>query len=160
ILHRDIKPGNILIDKEGRPHVTDFGLAKHLSGPAGQTQSGAILGTPEYMSPEQAAARKDLSTATDVYSLGAVLYDLITGRPPFTASSTRETLVKVREEDPVPPHRLNARVDRDLETICLTCLNKDPRRRYASAEALARDLEHYLAGEPIQTRRVSRLERA
>src|SRR5262249_50308632 len=101
ILHRDIKPGNILLAKESRRPVTDFGLAKHLSGPAGQTQSGAILGTPEYMSPEQAAARKDLSTATDVYSLGAVLYDLLTGRPPFTASSTLETLVKVLEEEPV-----------------------------------------------------------
>src|SRR5207302_2446812 len=117
-------------------------------------------GTPGYMSPEQAASRKDLTTATDIYSLGAVLYDLVTGRPPFMAPSALDTLVKVLEQEPVPPHRLNPRLDRDLETICLTCLNKDPRRRYASAEALARDLEHYLAGEPIQGRRVSRLERA
>jgi thiol-disulfide isomerase/thioredoxin len=160
ILHRDIKPRNILIDQEGRPHVTDFGLAKHMTGAAGQTESGAILGTPGYMSPEQAAGRKDLTTATDIYSLGALLYDLITGRPPFVASSTLDTLVKVLDEDPQPPHKLNPRVDRDLETICLTCLNKDPRRRYASAEALASDLERYLAGEPIHARRVSRLERA
>jgi thiol-disulfide isomerase/thioredoxin len=160
ILHRDLKPGNILLDQEGRPHVTDFGLAKHLSGPATQTRSGAILGTPSYMSPEQAAARKDLTTATDIYSLGAVLYDLITGRPPFAESSTMDTLMKVLAEDPTPPRQLNPHVDRDLETICLTCLNKEPRRRYASAEALARDLERYLADEPIQARRVSRLERA
>jgi tetratricopeptide (TPR) repeat protein len=160
ILHRDIKPGNILIDTDGRPHVADFGLAKPLSGPPGQTESGAILGTPGYISPEQAAARKDLTTATDVYSLGAVLYDLMTGRPPFAAPSTLDTLVKVLEEDPLPPHRLNPRVDRDLETVCLTCLNKDPRRRYASAEALAADLERWLAGEPIHARRLGRLERA
>jgi serine/threonine-protein kinase len=160
ILHRDLKPGNILIDRDGRPHVTDFGLAKHLTGAAGQTQSGAILGTPGYMSPEQAAARKDLTTATDVYGLGAILYDLITGRPPFVGSGALDTLVKVLEEDLVPPRQLNARLDRDLETICMTCLTKDPRRRYASAEALARDVERYLAGEPIQARRAGRLERA
>jgi hypothetical protein len=162
VLHRDIKPRNILIDREGRPHVTDFGLAKHLAGPAEetQTQSGAIVGTPSYMSPEQAASRRDLTTATDVYSVGAVLYHLITGRAPFVGGTVLDTLVKVLEEEPVPPHRLNPRADRDLETICLTCLHKDPRRRFASAEALADDLERYLAGEPIQARRVSPLERA
>jgi thiol-disulfide isomerase/thioredoxin len=160
VLHRDLKPGKILIDREGRPHVTDFGLAKHVTGPETQTQSGAVLGTPGYISPEQAGARRDLSTATDVYSLGAVLYDLITGRPPFLGSSAMETLVRVMEDEPAPPRRLNPRLDRDLETICLTCLNKDPRRRYASADALARDLGRYLAGEPILARRIGRLERA
>jgi peroxiredoxin len=162
ILHRDIKPSNILMDREGKPHVTDFGLVKHLSGSSdadADTQSGAIVGTPGYMSPEQAASRKDLTTATDIYSIGAVLYYLITGQTPFVADSTMDTLVKVLEEDPVPPQQLNSRCDRDLETICLTCMNKDPKRRYASAEALGRDLERYLAGEPIHARRVSRVER-
>ncbi len=161
ILHRDLKPGNILIDAEGQPHVTDFGLVKHLTQQADetQTQTGAIVGTPGYMSPEQAASRKDLTTASDVYSLGAVLYFLLAGRAPFSALTVLDTLVKVLEEEPVPPRRLNPKVDRDLETICLTCLNKDPRRRYASAEALARDLERYLSGEPIHARQVSRLER-
>jgi serine/threonine-protein kinase len=160
VLHRDIKPRNILIDQEGQPHVTDFGLAKNLSGSSGQTLSGAILGTPGYMSPEQAASRKDLTTATDIYSVGAVLYDLMTGRPPFLEPSPLDTLVKVLEQEPVPPRRLNPRADRDLETICLTCLNKDPRKRYASAEALGRDLDHFLAGEPIRARRASAMERA
>jgi thiol-disulfide isomerase/thioredoxin len=160
ILHRDIKPTNILIDEDGSPHVTDFGLVKHLEGPAGQTLTGAIVGTPAYMSPEQAAARKDLTTATDVYSVGAVLYFLVTGCPPFKAASSLDTLVKVMEEEPVPPRQMNPRVDRDLETICLTCLNKDPRRRYAGADALARDVERYLDGEPIRARPVSRTERA
>src|SRR5262249_13431480 len=155
MLHRDIKPGNILIDHEGRPHVTDFGLAKHLGDPAGQTHSGDILGTPAYMSPEQAAGRKDLTTATDIYSLGAVLYHLITGQPPFTGSSTLDTLVRVLEQEPTSPRRLNPHLDKDLETICLTCLNKESGRRYASAEALARDLERYVAGEPIHARRIS-----
>jgi serine/threonine-protein kinase len=159
ILHRDLKPGNVLIDRDGRPHVTDFGLAKHLGRPTGQTLSGAIVGTPGYMSPEQASAHKNLTTGTDVYSLGAILYDLVTGRPPFEAATALDVLVKVVQEEPVPPHRLNPQVDRDLETICLTCLNKDPQRRYGSAEALARDLERYLAGEPIQARRVGSVER-
>jgi thiol-disulfide isomerase/thioredoxin/tRNA A-37 threonylcarbamoyl transferase component Bud32/tetratricopeptide (TPR) repeat protein len=160
ILHRDLKPGNILLDCEGHPHVTDFGLAKHLGGTAtNKTQSGAILGTPGYMSPEQATARKDLTTASDVYSLGALLYDLLTGQPPFEAATALDALVKVVEEEPRPPHEINPNVDRDLETICLKCLEKDPRRRYASAAALAHDLERYLGGEPIHARRVGSLER-
>jgi thiol-disulfide isomerase/thioredoxin len=159
ILHRDLKPGNILLDEQGRPHVTDFGLAKHLGTPAGNTQSGAIVGTPGYIAPEQAAGRKDLTIACDVYSLGAVLYDLVTGRPPFEAGSALDTLVAVLQSEPAPPHRLNPRIDRDLETICLTCLHKDPARRYRSADAFARDLQRYLAGEPIHARPVGVVER-
>jgi thiol-disulfide isomerase/thioredoxin len=159
ILHRDLKPGNILLDDQGRPHVTDFGLAKHLGTPAGNTQSGAIVGTPGYIAPEQAAGRKDLTIACDVYSLGAVLYDLITGQPPFEAGSALDTLVAVLQSEPAPPHRLNPRIDRDLETICLTCLHKDPARRYPSGDAFARDLQRYLAGEPIRARPIGIMER-
>jgi tRNA A-37 threonylcarbamoyl transferase component Bud32/tetratricopeptide (TPR) repeat protein len=159
ILHRDLKPSNILLDADEQPHVTDFGLAKHLDSGEGDTRSGTILGTPGYMAPEQAAARKDLSTAVDVYSLGAILYHLLSGRPPFEAATPFDTLLKVMEKEPVPPRTFNPRVDRDLEIICLTCLAKEPERRYASAEALAEDLERYLAGEPIRARPVGTGER-
>jgi thiol-disulfide isomerase/thioredoxin/tRNA A-37 threonylcarbamoyl transferase component Bud32 len=159
VLHRDLKPGNILLDAQGQPHLTDFGLAKHLGGCSGDTRSGAILGTPGYMAPEQAAACKDLSTAADVYGLGAILYHLLTGRPPFEAATPLDTLLKALEQEPVHPRSLNVRIDRDLEIICLSCLAKEPQRRYASAEALARDLERYLAGEPIRARPVSTRER-
>ena len=159
ILHRDLKPSNVLLDGNDQPHVTDFGIAKRLTGDAGPTRTGSIVGTPSYMAPEQASGRKDLTPLTDVYGLGALLYALLTGRPPFLAETLTDTLMQVLERVPPPPRLLNPNVDRDLETICLKCLEKDPRLRYASAEAIARDLERYLAGEPITARNVNLFDR-
>jgi WD40 repeat protein len=184
ILHRDLKPANILLDMQGEPHVTDFGLAKQLGSSVELTVSGAILGTPNYMAPEQAAGHaREITTAADVWSLGAILYELLTGQPPFRAATPLATMRAVLEEEPVPPHLVirgsrrkeavtgkseignqkseierslptsaATQIDPDLETICLKCLEKDPARRYGSAEALAQDLERWLRHEPIHAR--------
>jgi WD40 repeat protein/tRNA A-37 threonylcarbamoyl transferase component Bud32 len=161
VIHRDLKPGNILIDAKGHPRVTDFGLAKRLQSDSGLTGSGQIMGTPSYMPPEQAGGnRGEVGSVADVYALGATLYALVTGRPPFQAATPMDTVLQVLSDEPVPPRRLNASIPRDLETICLKCLRKEPGKRYATAMSLADDLRRYLAGEPILARPVTRLERA
>jgi serine/threonine-protein kinase len=160
IVHRDLKPGNILLTRDGTPKVTDFGLARRLEGEGGLTLSGVPMGTPSYMAPEQARAKRQaIGPATDVYALGAILYELLTGRPPFRAESATATLQQVVADEPVPPSRLNPQVPRDLATICLKCLSKEPRKRYASAAALAEDLRRFLRGETIAARRAGPLER-
>jgi len=160
VIHRDLKPGNILMDRTGQPRVTDFGLAKRADADSSLTQAGQVMGTPSYMSPEQAEGKTEqVGTLADVYSLGATLYCLLTGRPPFQAASVVETLKQVVEREPVPPRQLNPAVDRDLETICLKCLEKRPERRYVSATALADDLKCFLEDRPIQARRASELEK-
>jgi serine/threonine protein kinase len=182
VIHRDLKPANVLLagrpqefngtdgtdetdgtDKSHRSHpshlshsavpmITDFGLAKRTDGDSGLTQTGAILGTPSYMAPEQAASKKEITTAVDVYALGAILYECLTGRPPFRGDTPLDTILQVLEQSPTPPRTINPQVDRDLELICLKCLHKDPHERYGSADAVANELEHWLAGEPLAVR--------
>jgi len=161
VLHRDLKPSNILLDARGEPHLTDFGLAKCIETESGLTQTGLILGTPAYMAPEQVLGRRrETSTAADIYGLGAVLYKLLTGRPPFQAETMYELLDQLVEREPVPVREYNPEVDRELEAICLKCLEKQPHLRYNSAAALAFDLELWLAGRPIKARPPGRTERA
>src|SRR5213596_3451396 len=160
ILHRDIKPGNILIDQQGEPHLTDFGLARLLETESTVTRTLEVLGTPSYMAPEQAAGNNPaISSVTDVYGLGAVLYQLLTAHPPFAGGTTYETIKLLLDTEPRQPRLWNSKIDRDLSTICLKCLEKDPKRRYFSAFALAEDLERWLKHEPIVARRTGPLTR-
>lgn len=152
ILHRDLKPANILIDKKGDPLVSDFGLAKHLRGDSDVTNTGAILGTPKYMSPEQASGTREVTTAADIYSLGAMLYQILVGRPPHEGATPLKVVMKVLDEKPKWPREIDGKIDRGLELICMKCLERDPDTRYSSAAALAEDLEHWLAGESISVR--------
>jgi serine/threonine-protein kinase len=152
VIHRDLKPANVLLSEDGTPKITDFGLARKLDA-AGQTASGAIMGTPSYMAPEQAGGKtRELGPACDVYALGAILYEVLTGRPPFRAATPLETVLQVVTDEPVPPSQLQSKTPRDLETICLKCLHKEPARRYGSAQALAEELGRFQRGEPTAAR--------
>jgi serine/threonine protein kinase len=161
ILHRDLKPSNVLIDANDQPRVTDFGLARRLEGDSELTVTGQVLGSPNYMPPEQAVGRRGkVSRRSDVYSLGAMLYHLMTGRPPFVGEALTDTLEQVLNSEPVSPRLLNPSVPRDLETICLKCLEKETDKRYATAQALADELGRFLNSEPVHARPITRVEHA
>ncbi len=160
IIHRDLKPANVLLAEDGTPKITDFGLARKLDE-VGQTHSGTVFGTPSYMAPEQARGRShEAGPAADIWALGAILYEALTGRPPFKADSVPDTLLQVMNDEPAPPRQLNPKVPRDLETICLKCLHKEPARRYSDAGALADDLGRFERGESIRARSTGVPERA
>jgi eukaryotic-like serine/threonine-protein kinase len=160
VVHRDMKPANILLDAEGVPKITDFGIAKRLMHDAKLTRTGDVIGTPVYMAPEQAKASRDVGPGADIYAFGAILYELLCGRPPFLAEEAETPItIRVLTEDPVSPAWHRPEVPRDLETICMKCLEKDPRHRYASAAAVAEDLRRFLDDEPIVARPSNRLKR-
>ena len=159
VIHRDLKPANILIDRNGQPKVTDFGLAKKADADSNLTGTGQILGTPAYMPPEQASGKADVGPLADVYSLGAILYCLLTGRPPFQAASPMDTLLQVLDREPVSPQAINSQISQDLDTICMKCLCKEAKKRYRSTHELGDELQRYLNGESILARPVGPLQR-